>query len=50
MEVFILALFVGAICGAIASAIVKEEKRPMAFILGLLLGPFGILIAVLMKD
>lgn len=42
METSVIVLIVAGVCGFLAHAI---RRRPLAFALGFLLGPFGVLIA-----
>lgn len=49
MEVVFAIVIFAVICGFLARAVTKGDKG-LAFILGLLLGPIGILIAVFIKE
>jgi len=44
-----LALIVWIVCAIIAASLSADDKRVMGAVLGILFGPLGILIAVLMR-
>lgn len=46
----VIALIIAVICGLLASLLVRPEKKGLAFALGVLLGPWGVLIAAIMAD
>jgi len=47
MEIFIL---VAIICGVLGYMIASDDNKVMGGVLGLVLGPFGVLISVFLKD
>jgi len=47
MEIFIL---VAIICGILGYMVASDDDKVMGTILGLFLGPFGVLISVFLKD
>ena len=49
MEFIVVALIVGLVCGLISVSFAKESDQTLAFFLGLLLGPFGVLIAAILR-
>ena len=49
MEIFFLILIIGAIFGGIGYAVAAPDQKGMAAALGFILGPIGIIIALLAK-
>jgi hypothetical protein len=46
----LLCLITGLACGAISAAVVPGGQRGLAFLIGFLLGPLGVLIAVILGN
>lgn len=48
MEIFVIIVIL-LVCGGLGSAVAPKNKTEAGFVLGLMLGPIGILIAAVMK-
>lgn len=48
MEIILICLLIGLVCGALGSAVTPQKG--LGFLLGFLLGPIGVLIAVFLKS
>jgi uncharacterized membrane protein YeaQ/YmgE (transglycosylase-associated protein family) len=50
MEFLFIVLIFGAICGGLAYAVTpNKEKKVLGAVLGVLLGPIGVLVSVFLK-
>src|SRR5689334_10691153 len=48
MELAVLLVFIGILCGALAAAVSRPETKGLGFLLGFVLGPIGIVVAAIL--